>query len=36
VIAKTLAELHNGRLSIESVEDVGTTVKVSLPKATHS
>lgn len=34
VIAKTLAELHNGSLSIESREDFGTTVKVSLPKAT--
>ena len=36
VIAKTLAELHNGKLSIESEEDRGTTVKVSLPKAAKS
>lgn len=33
VIAKTLAELHNGKLIIESEEEVGTTVKVTLPKA---
>lgn len=35
VIAKTLAELHNGKLSIESEEGRGTTVKVSLPKAAN-
>ena len=34
-IAKMLAELYNGSLSIESREDWGTTVKVSLPKATN-
>ncbi len=32
-IAKTIAELYGGSLSIESVENKGTTVKVSLPKA---
>ncbi len=31
-IVKTLVELHNGRLIIESVENTGTTVTISLPK----
>jgi len=33
VIAKTLVELHNGNLTIESEEEFGTTVRISLPKA---
>ncbi len=32
-IAKTIAELYGGSLSIESMEHKGTTVKVTLPKA---
>jgi sensor histidine kinase regulating citrate/malate metabolism len=30
-LARTLAELHGGTLSIESVPDRGTTVTVTLP-----
>ena len=30
-IAKSLIELHSGRLTIESTKDVGTTVSVMLP-----
>jgi CheY-like chemotaxis protein/anti-sigma regulatory factor (Ser/Thr protein kinase) len=32
-IVKTIAELYGGYLSIESTENAGTTMKVSLPKA---
>ena len=30
-LAKTLSELHGGRLEIESTPDVGTMVTVTLP-----
>ncbi|MFA6470271.1 MAG: response regulator [Bacteroidota bacterium] len=33
-IARTLAELHRGALSIESKENEGTTVSILIPKAT--
>jgi two-component system, sensor histidine kinase and response regulator len=33
VIAKTLAELYGGSLTIESKEKLGTTVKIELLKA---
>jgi two-component system sensor histidine kinase/response regulator len=34
-IAKTIAELHGGNLSIESLESIGTIVKVSFLKAVN-